>query len=387
MKHIFRVIFAIVALALIGCEEPYYGSTPDTTIHSLGTPPNNEIWFITSGNRQLDNLDSTAFDSEIIDIEYSDLENNVIRFAESITTIGAGAFDNCRNLVNISLPTSVTTIAEKAFFECTGLECITVGNKLRECGYQAFDNCASLYSLHISSIGDWCGIEFANPTANPLYYCGVLTINDKKVNALFIPDWVSRIGDYAFYNYTVMSSIEIPAKVKSIGKDAFEGCEYLSQVHIKDVAAWSNIEFATASSNPLSIAETLYLNGQPTTTLSIEDTETIAPRAFYGCTSIATLKTDDKLRTIGEEAFRGCISISSVELSSEITEIAGRAFMGCKALSSVACNAVTPPSLGDKYVFDYNADGRKIFVPAESLNTYKEHSDWNRYADSIEAIE
>ena len=383
---ILRVIFALLALCIVACEEPQQPVAAETTIASLGTPGDNEIWFTTIDGRHLMALNDEAFNANITDIEYIEYGINVIRFDAPLTTIGAGAFDNCRNINNVSLPESVTSIGEKAFFECIQLECLTLGTKVRECGEKAFDNCLSLYSLHISSIGDWCQIEFANSTANPLCYGAILIVNGHKIKKLEIPSWISHIGDYAFCNYSVMSSVKIPAKIKSIGKDAFKGCEGLSSVDIEDLAAWCRMEFATVESNPLIAAGTLLLNGKSISKLSIDGIDKIVPQAFMGCENITSITTDDSLNTIGDEAFRGCPNLSSVTLGKGVTAINGRAFMGCMELKSVICHATTPPTLADKYVFDYNADSRKIYVPSESLNAYKSHEQWSRYADSIEAI-
>lgn len=371
---------------MVACEEPHQPVTPDTTIASLGTPSDNEIWFTTIDGRHLMALNDEAFNANITDIEYVEYGINVIRFDAPLTTIGAGAFDNCRNIHNVSLPESVTSIGERAFFECIQLECLTLGTKIRECGEKAFDNCLSLYSLHISSIGDWCQIEFANSTANPLCYGATLIVNGHKIKKLEIPAWISHIGDYAFCNFLNISSVKIPAKIKSIGRDAFKGCEGLSSVDIEDLSAWCKIEFATVDSNPLIIAGTLQLNGKTITTLSLEGVEKVVPQAFMGCENITSITTDNQLHTIGDEAFRGCPKLTSVTLGKGVTAINGRAFMGCMELKSVICHATTPPTLADKYVFDYNAEGRNIYVPSESLNAYKSHPDWSRYADSIVAL-
>ena len=387
MRNIFRVICAVLAMAFVACEEPYTPVAPDNTIASLGTPANNEIWFTTTDEQELITLDDTAFNTPITDIEYIEYGISTIRFAEALTIVGDGAFDNCRNLKNISLPESVTSIGERAFFECTNLECMTLGSKIRSCGNLAFDNCVELYSLHIPSVGEWCKIEFADPRANPLYFCNQLIENGKKVTEIIIPSWVSRIGDYAFYNYTTMSAIKISAKVQSIGKNAFEGCERLSKVDIEDLSAWCKIDFATVNSNPLSIAGTLLINGYSATNLSFEGIESISPLAFMGCNNTISVRSDSSLRIVGEEAFRGSIGLSQVEIGDGVTEIRGRAFMGCSALKSVKCHAIVPPALGDKYVFDYNATDRKIYVPAESVDDYKDHEAWSRYADAIMAMQ
>ena len=386
MKLLLKVICAVLAIGLVSCEEPELPTMPDTSLKSLGTPADNEIWFTTIDGRELMAIDEEAFNCSIVDIEYSEYEVNVIRFAEPLTTIDKGAFDNCRNINNISLPNSVTTIAERAFFECIQLECITFGNQIKEVGEKAFDGCSALYSIHIASIGYWCDIKFANPTANPIYHSGSFLINGKRVTNLVIPGWVEHIGDYAFCNCSSLSSIEIPASIKSIGIDAFLGCEGITKVEVEEIGAWCGINFANAYSNPLSITGALYTNGQPAAILSLEGVEAISPRAFHGCHNIKALVADSSLKRIGEEAFRGCAELISVELQSSIESIDGRAFMGCSSLRNVAVMAPKPPVLGDKYVFDYNAEDRKIYIPKESYNDYAAAQYWSKYAESLEGI-
>ena len=386
MKGILRFVGAALALCFVACGEPEPIVTPDTTIASLGTPADNEIWFTTYDKRPLMAINEGAFDSEIVNIEYSEYGANIITFADRITTVGADAFNYCRNLSNISLPEGITSIGEKAFYECINLECIALGANIKSFGAKAFDNCIALYSLHISSIGDWCQIEFADPTANPIYHGGVIVINGKKVTTLAIPAWVSKISDYAFYNCATIASVKIPKTIKSIGEDAFYGCEGLTKVDIEDIAAWCQIEFKTPFSNPLSYAGSLYVNNQVASSISLVGVEAVSARAFQGCNNIRSLVADSSLKTIGEEAFRGCIELTSVDLGTSITQIGGKAFMGCESLKSVKCLVATPPVLGDKYVFDYNANGRKIYIPAGAYDAYTAAPYWSNYADSLEGM-
>ena len=386
MKRLVKVLCAVAALCLAACNNKDNGGenfTPDTTIASLGTPSDNEIWFTTFDKRPLMALEEGAFDAEITNIEYSEEGVNTITFADRITCIGEDAFNYCRNLNNISLPESITTVGDRAFYECTGLECMTLGANIKSFGKDAFDNCIALYSLHISSIGDWCLIEFANYTANPVYHSGSFVINGKIVTSINIPSWVSRIGDYAFYNYDVMAGVNIPKSIKSIGKDAFCGCEGLAKVDIEDASAWSQIEFATALSNPFSYASSLYINGQAASAISLVGVESVSARAFQGCSNIKSVVTDNSLKVIGEEAFRGCDGLTQVTLGTAVEEIGGRAFMGCSALKSVKCPVVEPPVLCDEYVFDYNAEDRKIYVPKDAYDKYVASPYWSKYAESL----
>ena len=61
------------------------------------------------------------------------------------------------------------------------------------------------------------------------------------------------------------------------------------------------------------------------------------------------------------------------------------AFEKCTSLNSVTVYALTPPTLGTN-VFNNNATGRKIYVPAASLNLYKAATNWSIYTDDIVAI-
>jgi hypothetical protein len=45
----------------------------------------------------------------------------------------------------------------------------------------------------------------------------------------------------------------------------------------------------------------------------------------------------------------------------------------------------TPPTL-EYEVFENNASGRKIYVPAASVDAYKAAEGWSEYADDIEPI-
>lgn len=54
----------------------------------------------------------------------------------------------------------------------------------------------------------------------------------------------------------------------------------------------------------------------------------------------------------------------------------------CTSLTSVYCKATTPPE-GCEDMFCDNADGRKIYVPTGSVDTYKAADYWKEYANDI----
>ena len=67
-------------------------------------------------------------------------------------------------------------------------------------GWNAFSGCSSLTAVHISDISAWCNIKFSDYYDNPLYYTDNLYLNGELVTELIIPEGVTSIGNYAFYN-------------------------------------------------------------------------------------------------------------------------------------------------------------------------------------------
>lgn len=387
MKHIFRIIIGILSVALVGCDQPEPEIIPDTTLPSLGTPDDNEIWFTLTDNRGLFAMDRTAFNTTIEDIEYEEYGVSKIRFTEALTTIGANAFNGCTNIQNMSLPNSVQTIGEQAFFNCTNLEGLTLGYGLRNCESKAFDNCINLHSLHITSVADWCSITFADRTSNPAYYSQALLVEGEKIKRLNISNRRTAISPYAFCRNIYITEVVIPASIESIGVNAFDECDNIKKVVISDLSKWSVIEFGSETANPLSIAQSLYMNEQLVTDVELVDVEEVSAYAFINCTSIKSLTSDSSLSHIGDNALRNCTSLKTAVLGSGIKEIGAQAFMNCSELKSVTIHATTPPVLVNNSVFAYNNKERIFAVPSASLDSYIEDDMWSRYKECIIAIE
>ena len=186
---------------------------------------------------------------------------------------------------------------------------------------------------------------------------------------------VTTIGYAAFAYCSSLTSITIPDSVTTIGDDAFIGCSSLTSVTIPDSVTV--------------IGDSAFISCSSLTSVTIPDSvTTIGTWAFAHCYSLTSVTIPDSVTTIGNSAFYSCDSLTSVTIGDSVTTIGESAFWGCGSLTSAYCKAITPPvaliySDYDWYAFDYNAPGRKIYVPMESVEAYKTAEGWSDYADAI----
>ena len=109
-------------------------------------------------------------------------------------------------------------------------------------------------------------------------------------------------------------------------------------------------------------------------------------QAFYNEDVLSSIIIPNSVTSIGIEAFYDCDNLTCITIPNSVTEIGERAFKGCENLKEVYCKATTPPDVLYDIrwsAFDYNASGRKIYVPRESVEAYKTANGWKDYASAI----
>ncbi len=144
-----------------------------------------------------------------------------------VATIGENAYGGCVAMLSVRIPDSVETIGKKAFVNCASLESVYMGAGLVSVDEQAFYLCRAIDNIYITDLAAWCGVAFADKEAHPFGAEYTSTdsnkfyLNEVEVTALVIPDGVSKIECYAFYNCDRITSLTIGADVKTIGIGAF----------------------------------------------------------------------------------------------------------------------------------------------------------------------
>lgn len=113
------------------------------------------------------------------------------------------------------------------------------------------------------------------------------------ITSIKMPDTLTEIGDYAFYEAKSLLEVTMGENVQRIGKSAFFGCSDLSAVYLND-------------------------------TLKIID-----EYAFNSCTSLECIVIPDNVETIGDHAFYMCNSMFKVFLPGSIRELGEDVFVRC----------------------------------------------------------
>ena len=328
----------------------------------------------------------------------------------NVTTIGNAAFKYCKGIISIWLPYSLTSIGAEAFYGASNLQSVSFNSSSLSIGADAFKNCAKLNKVNLqtgNSIAAWCGYNFTNAYANPLYYGNNLYLGYDKVTSLEIPSSVTRINDYvfdscsftsvtlpyglqsigknAFFGCTGLTSINIPTTVNSIDYYAFTGCTGLQRVDINSLSAWCNINFADNTANPLARAHHLYLLGNEITALDIPNAlTTIKPWTFAGGTAFTSLSIPNGVTSIGNGAFAGCNHLTTLTIPASVATIGSNTFNGCTGLQEMYVNRATPATVGSNNPFTGIAPNIPVYVPMGSKTAYQQAPQWSRFTNIID---
>ncbi|MBR3864661.1 MAG: leucine-rich repeat domain-containing protein, partial [Clostridia bacterium] len=165
-----------------------------------------------------------------------------VEIGGNVTTIGDSAFAWCESLTSLTIPANVITIGDDAFAHNNKLRSIQMGNGVTSIGCWAFNDCSSLTSVnYLGTIDNWAEITFENYNSNPIYYTKQLKINGEAVTKVSLTT-ATKISNYAFYNCSLFTSVEVGESVKLIGDSSFGGCNSLEEITIPFVGASKDIE-------------------------------------------------------------------------------------------------------------------------------------------------
>ena len=221
----------------------------------------------------------------------------------------------------------------------SGNFCYTSNDKI---GDYAFFGCSRLTSLTLPSgiteIGDYA-------------FCG------SGLTSLTLPSGVTKIGNHAFRDCSGLTSLTLPSGVTEIGDFAFYGCSGLTSLTLPSgVTKIGGYAFRDCS-------------GLTSLTLPSGVTE-IGDFAFYGCSGLTSLTLPSGVTEIGDFAFYGCSVLTSLTLPSGVAKIGDYAFHGCSGLTSIYVYAEKLPNMGNDVFEGCDAKKCTVYVPKGTYDDY-----------------
>jgi len=197
------------------------------------------------------------------------------------------------------------------------------------------------------------------------------TNEDKYATSIDIPEGVTIIPDFCFYQCSCLESITLPSTIKQIGKYAFDACSALTSIDIPEGVTiipnncfdeCSSLESIMLPSTIKQIGEYAFSGCSALTSIDIPEGVTIIPNnCFDECSSLESITLPSTIKQIGESAFSGCSSLTSIDIPEGVTIISNGCFCKCKKL-----NSVTLPTTIKKienYAFDECNKLKTISIP------------------------
>ena len=208
-----------------------------------------------------------------------------------VTSIGNSAFGGCSNLADVSIPKTVTKIGSDAFNCCYSLTSITLPDNLTSLGTRVFYKC----NLQEITIPDRVSI-----IPDYGFY------NNLNLQSVTLGNGTAEIRQYAFGNCNSLAQITIPANASYIESTAFYGCTGLTDIFVDEGnASFCDVDGVVYSKDLKTLK--LYPAGSPRTSYEVPDgVTTIAICAFYRCQNVTSITLPGSLTSISNDAFAEC---------------------------------------------------------------------------------
>jgi len=189
----------------------------------------------------------------------------------------------------------------------------------------------------ITGIGDYAFFNHRQLTTislpSSLTRIGAYAFARNAFPSITIPEAVTQIGDYAFA-VTPIASIGLPENLANIGTDVFYNCTALRTVNYN--AANCQIPDNYDTGNPF------YSVRSQITAFNFGSEVQVLPAGLcYKMTNLASVTLPLSLTTLNGNVFNGCSKLTSITIPKNMNYIGKDAFAYCTQLTTVVWNAKT----------------------------------------------
>lgn len=311
---------------LAGCTGEMFTYKVNGKYHTVGKTLNINV---NSGNKF--KIGNYAF----YGLDYYDNENNPLEIiiGKDVESIGNNPFDNIRRIFE----------EEKD-------------------GDTEYSSASARFNVYYTgdSIDDWCQINFANGSSNPLYAADGLYLNYNRIWTRITEAKVNvDVKDYAFYGYKHLKHLTINEGCESIGAHAFENCSGLESVngtvnliHMGEAAFAECTEIISIdelNKQYVKVGEWIIGGNEEkdyTEQVIMYLHETgIADGAFKGFNTLNTLILGEQVKYVGSNAFGNWSNLKTIQIECREIQVDDKAFSGSNGIQT----AEIPISVIDKF--------------------------------------
>lgn len=347
-----------------------------------------------------------------------------LEIPSGISALMPKSFENSLNLISVTIPKTVTTISESSFQNCVQLTTITIPNSVRKIGNNCFLGCNNLTSVYINSKrvqienNAFSGIHHSiifyltstilkqilidkhNILGSQIIVCDEgnfifdkttlvgLTSLGKQLSGVNVPDGITTIAKYAFYNNINLYSVTLPKSISIVETDAFVNCPNLESI----ICYGEQTDFRSNFFEKINQRYFFYLPKKNNTFYNLISVLGTQKHVVILQRTSSTLKTDQKnvlsqirniepyeyarnnemenfivsegVEVIGMGAFKGCKNLSKIVLSESVREIGESAFENCYSLKTVVLSANAKIAKIDKRTFFNCVNLETIQIPS-----------------------
>ena len=331
-------------------KDVFNGSTKLETLNLSATTDATMLTNLVSGVPNLKAVNIPAASKELASDEYGvvyDIGKTNIAYVPlgfdaaeyevpyTVTTITASTFKNVKSLKKVVFANAPEgkTAGELTFgasaFEASGLTEITLPARTKSLGNTIFKNCTSLVSVDFED-----GYSYGSLPTAAFYGCSALT-------DIRLPGEITSIGTQVFYNNAALETVTFGIKksgevnqLTRIGGYAFFGCSSLATLQteqpVRDAETHEITGVTYVEKLPDSITE-----------FGNSDNAATGNGPFTNCTSLQSITIPDGVENINGSAFSGCTALETVNLPKSLKTIYSSAFSDCTSLKTVNFNKDT----------------------------------------------
>ena len=307
--------------------------------------------------------------------------SGTITLPSTITTIGSYAFDAAEG-AGLALGPNVQTLLEGAFANnklTTGYSvdagnpyftALTSSDGTNSDGVLVTKDKKTLVSFPGGKKGSgWFSSSLSYTIPNCITEVGDYAFfQNANLSSVTIPNTVTRIGKAAFYECTGFSRLTIPGTIQEFGTSAFCGCVNVTSLTFNSPCQYTEIPghaffylmslktltlpegvkrlglmtFGSCEalttvnlSSTVEVIDTTCFLDDPITKIDLKNVRVVGHMAFSGCTELAQITGGNKLEEIHTSAFTRCNKLTTVTLPESLRILYRNAFFRCTGITTL----------------------------------------------------